>query len=923
MLHSLLFTYFNAFGLSNKLDELKVIISSSHPDVIAITETHLNDNIPDSVIHIDGYNVYRCDRTARHHGGVAIYIKCNLTAHVSSTSSDPSGEWESLWCTVSLTNNSSLNVGCIYRIPSPAYPDHWSRLLSSLNHHFTSDPHSLSVCLGDFNFPAIDWTTMTTKDPALSASHEFLDFLLDHNLHQHVNSPTRHRRGQKSSLLDLVVTTPALNITAINHYAPIGRSDHDTLCFTIDIDYSTKTTNRPTYNFKKADYTMINEIISSIDWDYELQNADVDTQLSILSGLLQDIIQTFVPLAKSTQPNKPPWSTPVLRTFINKKKRLYRNLRGNPTPSNMAKFQEAREEAIQHIQQARDSYESNLIHQSKTQPKLLFSYINKNKKSVPASCLKNEDGTVCLDDNEIASIFNRQFASHFGNTSLPPPSTSALGSFKFTEYEVYTALENIKSNSACGPDGLSPIFVKQCASSLARPLFHIYSNSIKCCHFPSVWKEASVTPIFKSGSPHIASNYRPISLLPVLSKILERFVYEDILDQCSKLKILPLSQHGFLPRRSCLTNLLSTYDTVTRWLDSGNSCDIIFFDFSKAFDCVSHTKLLYKLQSFGFKTSTVDWIHSSLYARRQRAVLRGSTAQWTEVTSGVPQGSVLGPLLFNIFISDLPAQLVCDNQSYADDLKIFAPSVNSDFLQRDVNEVVKWATHNSLTINLQKCAVIHLGSTNPNVPYTLGSSPIPVKTSHNDLGTVIDSSLKFNLHAELVVTRLFKKAHFVLKSFKNLSCYLFSVIYKSFLRPILDYCSQVCRPRFAYSMNRLESCQRRLTKWCTSIRHLPYERRLQLLGLQSVRDRFLRGDLILAYKITHELLDIPASEFFVPLTTNTRGHPFRIRGECSRRDVRHNFFTERVTNLWNELPALIVCAPTLNCFKSRLDSPIR
>ena len=225
------------------------------------------------------------------------------------------------------------------------------------------------------------------------------------------------------------------------------------------------------------------------------------------------------------------------------------------------------------------------------------------------------------------------------------------------------------------------------------------------CTFPSQWKDANVTPIHKSGSQHNINNYRPISLLSIASKILERFVHSTLLQECNNLAIFSDTQHGFLPGRSCLTNLLSTYNDLTTYVDGGIPCDLIFLDFSKAFDSVSHVNLINKLVSLNFSPSLVSWIQSYLYRRRQRICLRGSLSNWTAVTSGVPQGSALGPLLFNIYMSDLSNKISSNHTSYADDLKLFSPCFLSSSLQSDLDTIATWSAENDLYLNpsIQMC----------------------------------------------------------------------------------------------------------------------------------------------------------------------------------------------------------------------------
>ena len=209
----------------------------------------------------------------------------------------------------------------------------------------------------------------------------------------------------------------------------------------------------------------------------------------------------------------------------------------------------------------------------------------------------------------------------------------------------------------------------------------------------------------------------------------------------------------------------------------------------------------------------ISWLYSYLFARRQRVCPRGTLSNWSPVTSGVPQGSVLGPLLFNIYISDLPNCIVSRNCSYADDLKLYSPACLSTTLQNDLQHIEAWSTENGLDLNPDKCSVIHFGYNNPSHQYYIHNKIIPKCTSHPDLGILVDNSLKFHQHVDFITNKVIKKAHFILKSFSYLSVDLFSSLYKTFLRPTLEFCSQIARPCYASQMSRLKSCQRRITKW--------------------------------------------------------------------------------------------------------------
>ena len=346
---------------------------------------------------------------------------------------------------------------------------------------------------------------------------------------------------------------------------------------------------------------------------------------------------------------------------------------------------------------------------------------------------------------------------------------------------------------------------------------------------------------------------------------------------------------------------------------------MVFLDFRKAFDSVPHTKLINKLVSLNFPKAITSWVHSYLYGRRQRVCVRDNASDWSPVTSGVPQGSVLGPLLFNIYISDLPNVIFSENCSYADDLKIYAPSFLFATLQFDLDRVVEWSHANGLDLNPDKCFAMHFGHNNPRYSYTIKSKTVATKNEHQDLGILVDSSLKFYRHADHVISKTMRKAHFIFKSFCNLTPVLFKILYTTFLRPVLEYCVQISRPCSMSSLSRLESCQRRLTKWCKPLKHLSYEERLQCLKLPTLEKRFKRGDMILVFQILNRHIDINPSNFFCYAPRTTRGHNFRLIGSKSNHNFRQKFFTERCVSLWNSLPIPVVNATSVNSFKARLD----
>jgi len=550
--------------------------------------------------------------------------------------------------------------------------------------------------------------------------------------------------------------------------------------------------------------------------------------------------------------------------------------------------------------------------------------------------LKGDDGVIVNEPLKMASLFNECFCKAFINDDLhtfwdsSSYISNSLSSVSFSPSVIFSNIKKMKNSQTVSPDGFSPHTVKLLDSVLALPIARLFEYFLSCKFVPASWKISRITPLFKKGVRSNPSNYRPISNTSIFCRIMERIIFDQISVYLENNHLLSPSQHGFHKGNSTASNLL---ECVTEWifsLDSGNSIDVAFIDLRRAFDSVVYSKLFFKLSRIGIGGDLMGWIVQYLTNRWQCTSIEGISSPLLRVISGVPQGSVLGPLLFIIFINDLPDYLISKHslllspvKLFADDLKMFKTKnslADAFHFQALLNTILDWCRIWQLTINVEKCQILHLGKLNGRYSYGLNNLEIPNPPLVNDLGLLVDESLSFSKHIANIVSKARSRCGVFLKTFISRDKTVMKTFFTTYVRPTLEYCSVIWNPLSQGDINALEGVQRYFTNKIPGCTFLPYRQRLLILSLDSLQHRRAVSDISCLHSIISGSLVVSLAPFLSHIPpSKTRGHDLRIIRPILRLVHSNQNFITRIVPCWNTLPFDVLSSTSRDSFRRRIS----
>jgi len=579
-----------------------------------------------------------------------------------------------------------------------------------------------------------------------------------------------------------------------------------------------------------------------------------------------------------------------------------------------------------------------LAEKIKDDPKSFYAYVrSKTSVKVKVGPLMKE-GKLISDSEGMSKVLNEYFSTVFtaedmGN--MPKGSGHGCGTvldkIEITEELVVKSIKVLKDNKAPGVDGLNSTFIKGCMGGLVRPLVLLFRKSLATGQIPRDWKVANVSALFKKGSKKEPGNYRPVSLTSQICKLLEKVIKEGIVNYLEANELIGKSQHGFIKGRSCLTNLLEFIQALTEGIDQGEDMDVVYLDFQKAFDKVPHKRLLLKVRDMGIGGEVAQWIENWLEGRKQRVVLNGCSSDWVDVTSGVPQGSILGPILFVIYINDLDEGIKNKIWKFADDTKLMGKSTEPkgvEEIREDLQRLCRWAEKWQMAFNIDKCKVMHIGKKNRGAKYVMGSEEIKEVGEEKDLGVTVCKNLKVAKQCGQAAKKGNQILGMIARTFVSRNKFIITKLYKSLVRPHLDYCIQAWRPHLGKDIDVLERVQRRMSRMVEGCKDVSYEKRLQMLGLTTLEMRRVRADLIEVYKIFQGLDRVEEKDFFQRSQQGTsyldvgrtRGNRYKLHKKRFRLVAAKYNFGNRAVNDWNRLPDRIVQIEELGKFKGELNN---
>lgn len=900
--------HFNSRSLNGlKFDYVRNVFQNSDIDVICVTETWFRTNVSEIHYRINGFKLFQACRENRRGGGVAVYYKDNLKCKLLNVSDDLNIEY----LNIEISNNvNKILISCVY----------------NPNRSFSLDPffddmktyvinYDYYLICGDFN------VNLLNKDRFSDNLCNMIDSL---GL-EIVNSrlPTRFSPGNSPSLLDLFLVSDSRLCLFYDQISFV--SDHDLIFCTIGVNLSRAETPLVVNyrDYKSLDYSLLYSDLALVDWTNCWYQPTVDGKLNNLLHILENMYERHVPLRSvRVRNNECPWYSQVVKQSFRERNRLYNVWKRNPTPPNRIEFTRARNRSNLLVRQAKKAYFERMLNVSLPSQQL---WKNVRKLGIHTRDYNNPD----FDPDELNNYFceTLDISDNQRSRQMITTCNSMFAFSNVSETDVFNAVVSIRSN-AVGEDGLPVKFLKIILPFIVSSLTHIFNHIITTSIFPELWKISRIIPIKKKQTANCLSDYRPISILPVLAKVFESLISKQITGYLNINELISPLQSGFRAAHSCTTAALKVLDDIRPEYDVGNMSLMCFLDFSKAFDKIDHSILLMKLKHYyGFDDKSLRLMKNYLTGRSQRVLIGEKISSLRMITSGVPQGSVLGPLMFSMFVNDIFNVVnYARIHAYADDMQLYISNrigLLEDMCHRlneDLESIVAWSMENKLVLNPGKSFVLPISRHDldsmefPNI--YLNTSVLKYVRKVKYLGFHLNSTLTCKDHINIVVRNVF----LTLRNLRMSGDYVPIAVKKrlvlQLILPLVNYSAQVYSKLDSQSLHKLEVALNNATRYVFGISRFESVStwRNMILGCELTDYLSIRNLCFL-----HELLykKIPGY-LYEKLTFGTSTRSITLITPRHMHLNTSRFFFINAIKLWNSLPHRIKVIRGKNNFAKAL-----
>jgi hypothetical protein len=782
-----------------------------------------------------------------------------------------------------------------------------------------------NICVfGDFNMPNTKWDSLTSPNNVELKVCQVLD---DYNLIQSNNCPSRQG---SDNILDIILSTSTNSFQNIHTTISNVDTDHLQLNFELRLKHSIKlfphnnineVTFRQIYVFKEANYDELNYhlVLANLNDIVINHSSDLNLAWYKWKNKVIDILDKLIPKKLIKNNRSPPWIDGDVINLSNKKETARQKAKKTGKQSDWEHYKKISNNLKNLVNIKHKTFLNDSIQDLDVNPKKFWGIVSsKNKKGAIPDKVKLDNAEAILPKDK-AELFNKFFFSQFNNNDYTCPDQPIfanlnLGHITVTEHEVLTIIKGLSTNKAMGADGLGPIFYKNCASAIVPSLTLLFNLSLLSGIIPTEWKTANIVPIHKKGSKDNIKNYRPISLLCTVGKILEKVVHNHVYSIIKE--DIFINQHGFMSGKSTCTQLVEFYNKIHQNFDNNIQTDVIYLDLSKAFDHVPHKLLLFKLSKIGINNNLLNWFSNYLSHRKQRVVIEGHNSNLVSVLSGVPQGSILGPLLFTIYINDMATYLTDSPENlflYADDSKLLSPinSLNDCLLlQQKLNNLLTWSDQWGMTFNPTKCFVMSFARKMKIIyNYCINNTVLLRTSSCTDLGLIISDNLRWDNHIKYIVGKAGQRLGLVKRCVGyDCSIQVKLTCYTSLIRPILEYGSVIWSCHTKKLLVQVESIQRRSLKYVLNDYSNDYYFRLRNCNLLPLSYRREYLDLVFIYNWLHELNNVNLDISFVNRNVRQTRHApdmLSLANVQTTTCLFNCYYHNRIVNSWNSLPYVI------------------